>query len=362
MEIRTLEQKIINLYCDMGEDMRKLASIRKVKEIVPIDGADQIENAKIDGWSCVVKKGVFQPGSLGVYFEIDSFLPVDMPQFEFLRKGGTKTIADGSVGYRIRTIKLRKTLSQGLFLPLKDFPNVFGNEGDDVTEIIGVKLYEPPIPANLRGEVEGLFPSFIRKTDQERVQNIPEYFETHSPYVFESSEKLDGTSTTIFYYNERFGVCSRNYELRNTEPKTAYWQIVEENNLQKKLTELKLNIALQGEMIGEGINKNPYKLKGRQIFIFDIYDIDKQEYMSAPKRRELVEKLGLNHVPYIEDIAAFERFNSVDDALQYVNRKSILCPSVPMEGVVFKSISGNIPYLSFKVLNNEVLLNEKDDY
>ncbi len=151
--------------------MRKLASIQTVRELVSIAGADRIEVARMrdNAWQCVVKKGEFKPNDLACYCEIDSLVPV-RPEFEFITSKGTKTLADGSVGARIKTIRLRGTLSQGLLLPIT-FPEFAGLElksGDDVTDLIGVKLYEAPVSASLAGCARGNFPGWIRKTDQER--------------------------------------------------------------------------------------------------------------------------------------------------------------------------------------------------
>jgi hypothetical protein len=149
--------------------MRKLATIRKVADIKPIKDADAIELAIIDGWQCVVKKGSVKKEDIVLYAEIDSFLPVK-PEFEFLRKSSFKTMADGSAGFRLKTVRLRGELSQGLVMPLKDVGlDCAGiGLGQDVTEALGVKLYEPPIPADISGMVEGAMPSFIKKTDEER--------------------------------------------------------------------------------------------------------------------------------------------------------------------------------------------------
>lgn len=174
--------------------MRKLATIKQVKDIIPIDGANNIEIAKLNdcGWQCVVKKGEFKVGDRGVYFEIDSFLPEENPVFDFLKNKGVKTLADGSRGYRLRTMKLRNVISQGLLLPLNSFSNIGLPIQDDLTEYLNIKLYEPPIPAQLAGKVKGSFPAWIQKTDQERIQNLPEFFTDLKDESFEATEKLDG--------------------------------------------------------------------------------------------------------------------------------------------------------------------------
>lgn len=153
--------------------MRKLASIRKVNKIEPIKDADRIELAHIDGWQVIINKGSVKENDLAVYFEVDSLLPCKEP-FLFLEPRGRKQNDDGSEGYRLRTMKMKGVLSQGLLLPINSFPNSLDDDddyeiGEDVTDQLGVKLYEPPIPANLRGEVKGNFPYFLVKSDQERI-------------------------------------------------------------------------------------------------------------------------------------------------------------------------------------------------
>ena len=198
---------------------RALATIRKCSEIVPIDGADKIELAKVDGWQCVVEKNAFKPGDLGVYIEIDSFLPIEA-RWEFLRKSSFRKMGEQE-GFRIKTMKMMGQLAQGLFKPLKDFPEISETAiGTNVTKVLNIVIYDPPIPASLSGMTKGLYPSFITKTDQERIQNNKQYFDIYKDMLWEVSIKLDGTSTT-FYFNEgQFGVCSRNLELKEEDTNT----------------------------------------------------------------------------------------------------------------------------------------------
>ncbi|MHA1340206.1 MAG: RNA ligase (ATP) [Promethearchaeota archaeon] len=344
--------------------MRKLASIRRVKEILPIENADRLELAKIDGWQCVVPKGDFKQGDLAVYFEIDSFLPIE-DRYEFLRKYSYKKKPNGIEGFRLKTIKLRGVLSQGLLLPLKMFPELEEiknlEPGLDLTKILNVKLYEEDFP--LTAEQKGLFPSFIKKTDQERIQNLPEFFSKYKDLEFEATEKVDGTSTTIYYYNGEFGVCSRNYELKRS--KSAYWQLCEELELENALKKINMNIALQCELIGPKIQKNPYKLNYKKYMLFDIYDIDNNKYFNHKKRIELFnEILGLvknnesnkllEHVPILEiNLKVFQKYPTIDDVLKASDGKSKVNPSIWREGIVYKSMDGSV---SFKAVSNKYLL------
>ena len=248
---------------------RKLATVRIINDIQPIDGADMIELAIVDGWKVVVAKNVVHKvGDMVIYCEIDSFLPVK-EEFEFLRKSSYKKMGDQE-GFRLKTIKLRGQVSQGLILPIHVLPLLeMVHEGQDVTEMLGIVKYEPPIPAELAGKVKGLFPSFIWKTDEERVQNLASEYELYKTknkdgMKFYVTEKLDGSSATYYFNNNEFGVCSRNLELLETEGNT-FWKVARELDIENKLRNLGYNICIQGELIGEGIQGNPYRIKGQTV-------------------------------------------------------------------------------------------------
>jgi RNA ligase (TIGR02306 family) len=336
---------------------RKLVTIRKIKEINPIKDADQIEVVTVDGWKVVTKKGEFKVGDECLFFEIDSFLP-EVQQFEFIRNGNTfkRMTVEGMeyTGFRLRTVKLRGQISQGLVLPLSLFPEVdFSDKTKDYSEDLGVMKWEAPIPAQLSGTVEGMFPSYVRKTDQERIQNLPEYFEKYKDLEFELTEKLDGSSMTCFWDGEKFGVCSRNLELKDTEGNTL-WTVAKRYNLDTRLQEIG-KYAIQGELIGEGIQKNPLKIKGQDFYVFDIWSIDEQRYLTRGERTEIVNKLGLNEVPLIRNAKIFQEVKTMDEMLELAKGKSILC-NTEREGIVFKSnelVDGNT--ISFKAINNDYL-------
>jgi RNA ligase (TIGR02306 family) len=175
---------------------RELVTIQKITELLEHPNADKLEIAIIKGWNVVVQKGLHQKNDLVAFYEIDSFLPVE-EQYEFLRKGNFKSTQNLGDGFRLRSMKLRGVLSQGLILPLSaisnnlEDQNYFGDEGEDLTEILGVEKYEKPIPSNLQGKVRGNFPSFIPKTDQERVQNLTKRdYDTHGLEAFEVTTNL----------------------------------------------------------------------------------------------------------------------------------------------------------------------------
>lgn len=330
---------------------RKLASIRQCSELQAIPEADAIQVAVVDGWTCVVKIGEIQVGQKGVYFEIDSFLPVDDARFEFLRKSSLRKMGEKE-GFRLRTIRLRGQLSQGLFLPLHLFPEVDPAEpvGTDLTERLRVDKYEPPIPADLTGKVIGPFPGFIPKTDEERVQNLLEEFASWQGLSLIVTEKLDGTSFTAYQRNGHFGICSRNWELSDEDP-NSYWKVATETQLQEKLG--RQNLAIQGEMIGEGIQKNMYKLRGQHLFVFHVFDIDQHRFYSYEETSDFCRNNGLQIVPLIS--ADFQLPPKVEDLLRMADGPSILNEQAKREGLVLRSADRKI---SFKAISNAFLEEE----
>jgi len=339
--------------------MRKLATIQKIKQLVPIEGADAIELAVVNGWKVVVAKNVgHKEEDLVIYCEIDSFLPIK-EEFEFLRKSSYKKMSDGTEGFRLRTIKLRGQISQGLILPISvlDLTDIKERvEGLDVSEALGIVKYEPPVPAELAGKVKGLFPSFLQKTDEERVQNLVSDFEEwkKNKTQFYITEKLDGSSATFYYKDGEFGVCSRNLELLETDDNT-FWKVARQLDLENKLKNMGRNLCLQGELIGEGIQGNPYKIKGQTVRFFNIYDIDQRAYYGANLFLGTMEHtLCLETVPVLN--ANFLLPDTINDLLEFAEGKSELNPSAEREGIVIRSLDRNV---SFKVISNKFLLNEK---
>jgi RNA ligase (TIGR02306 family) len=342
---------------------RKLASVRVISNIQPIPNADKIELVTVDGWNVVVAKDVgHKVGDLVIYCEIDSFLPI-REEFEFLRKSSYKKMGDVE-GFRLRTVKLRGQVSQGLILPMSVLnppdTNIYVTpfEGLDVTKMLDIVKYEPPIPAELAGKVKGTFPSFIPKTDEERIQNLTSEYEEwkyQSKHQFYVTEKLDGSSATFYVKDGEFGVCSRNLELLETEGNT-FWKVARELGLENKMKSLGKNISLQGELIGEGIQGNPYKLKGQTIRFFTGYDIDKRERIGFIHFTVMIMDMGLEYVPVINPEFGFLLPDTIEEMLQYAEGKSALNPDTEREGVVVRSLDGSI---SFKAISNKFLLNHE---
>lgn len=334
--------------------MRKLASIQRIKSLEPIADADAIEKATVLGWQLVVKKGEFKVGDLAVYCEIDSLMP-DKPAFEFLR----------SRGMRIRTIRLRGQISQGICFPLSILPPDFEIKEDaDCTEVLGITKYEPPMPACLNGVAKGKFPSFIPKTDETRVQVLQGLLDKYRGEKCYITEKLDGTSATYYVKDGEFGVCGRNFELLE-DAENSLWKVARQMDIEAKLRSLDKNIAIQGELIGEGIQGNRLKLKGQTIRFFNAFDIDKFKYWSFIDFNELMKKIDLPMVPIVA--LDYELENDIESIIKRATIKSLVYKDALAEGIVIRpytekteaSLLGenlNNGRVSFKAINPEFLL------
>ena len=367
---------------------RKLASIQIVENLEPIPGADFIERATVLGWHCVVRKGDFKIGDKCVYIEIDALLP-DIPAFEFLKSTTGKIPCEGFV-HRLKTKKLKGQISQGLLMPLMDFGLKGTEVGNDVTKLLGIKKYEPEVNSSLKvGQAKGNFPGFIPKTDETRIQNIPWIVSAFQGKVVYETVKVDGTSSTYYMKDRKFGVCSHNMEwkkpksepgwritfwkialklgvlsffrkhgyLRNwrADAQNTYWEVAEKFEIEKKLRGLG-NWAIQGEICGPGIQKNRLGLKEYQLFVFNVWDIDKKCYLNYEDQKAFVEKIGLVRVP---DVGIFEfKWKTVDEVLQAAEGKYE--NGHKREGIVIRTIEETEwPHLgrgSFKAINNSYLL------
>jgi RNA ligase (TIGR02306 family) len=332
---------------------RKLASIKKITAIENIKKADFIELAVLKGWKTVVSKDSYKVGDIVIYLEIDSLIPINNLT-EHLGDYCKTVTQDGEKYYRIKTVKLRGEYSQGIILDPKIFLNDINKYqiGEDLTEILGIKLYDPFSSNSYNiGNVDskGLFPYFIQETDQERIQNLDEI----PNLSFELTEKLDGTSCTLFIKDVEAGICSRNFE-KKIDVKNGYTRIYNKyvDVLTKWHSQTGKNIAIQGELIGVKIAKNHYELDNQQWYVFDVFDIDKQRYYTPKECRDLCKILGLFHVPVIN---TSYKFQGIEREIKLADGKSSMCNRY-REGVVFKSngyIEGNI--FSFKIVSNKYL-------
>ena len=334
--------------------MRALVTIQKVKLITAIADSDFLELAHVMGWQCVAKKGEFKAGDLGVYYEVDSFLPID-ERYEFLRGSSYRDNADNGEGFRIRTIKMRGQLSQGLLLPLEKFPELAGcNEGADVTEKLNVKKWYIPETAAAGGTIIGERPHGIPASDEIRVQSALELLDELKGKPYYITTKMDGTSGIVYYIDGKIGCCSRNKEIKD-EKDALYWSPVYTYGLKEKLAQFGKNLVLTGEICGPGIQKNKLRLPSTQWYVFDVKDWDAEKYLPYDEAVKLCSELGVPVVPLEERGETFDY--PLETLLEKARGKY---PSgLDKEGIVVRDALSP-KAVSFKVLNNDALLKEKD--
>jgi RNA ligase (TIGR02306 family) len=330
---------------------RKLASIQRIESIAPIPNADAIEQARVMGWTVVTKCGEFTPGDLCVFFEVDSVLPDGASWAEFMRPRQ----------FRVKTVKLRGVLSQGLALPLDILSAAHGlSVDDDVTDALGVVKFELPAAPMLRGEQAGHFPTAIPKTDETRLQSVLGVREELRGLPFVWSVKLDGTSATFAKMDGELVVCSRNWAM-NDGP-TVYWDMARRYSLAERLPD---GMAVQGEICGPGIQKNRLGLTEPDLFIFNVYDIRSGAYLDHDTARALADSLGLKSVPEGgRGGVCSEEVPTLDDFLELA-RGTYAGTKNRREGIVVRPLVETHSRrlqgrLSFKVINNDFLLKDEE--
>ena len=305
--------------------------IGRIESIKPIELADRLESATIycgDGgtWEGVVEKGYWEKGETCVVFLQDAIVP-PIPGLEFMDKSKR----------RVKMARFRGAPSECVIFDCI----VTGNVGDEVSEQLGVTKYEKPIPVQMQGQIEGNFPSFIPKTDEPNYQAVPAvvgYLKTVPFYV---TLKVDGTSGTAYRYHGKFGVCSRNWELKEGE--NIYWRMARKHDIETKIPE---GYAIQFEVYGEGIQKNPLGIKGQDIIVFNLYNITKHEY---EKYQTLKDFCSQHELPFPQEIDPPHSgdWRSFSETIKYSNGK-------PAEGIVIRPLEehtiGNCR-CSMKVLN-----------
>ena len=358
----------------MGTEIkRKLASTQRIEEVRDIENADAIQAYRVLGWWVVDKKDAHKVGDLVVYLSLDSWVPHELAPF--LSKGSVPREYNGVKGERLRTIKLRGAVSQGLLLKISDLFEFIDDirlfktkprglitrraileEGDDVTDMFGIQKWEAPIPAQLQGQAAGMFPSWGRKTDQERAQNIWDEIQQHidKETKFEVTIKLDGSSASYGLSPEgEYVACSRNLSLKTDQEDNTFVNVGRKYDLETKLKELGRPLMISGELCGPGIQKNQEGLKDYQLFVFDIYDPLTMSYLPSSERFEIVNKLGLQHIPVIHQCVTLGELGiqTLDDLLNFAEGPSL--NSNQREGVVFKAVDGSF---SFKAISNKWLI------
>lgn len=334
---------------------RKLATIRKIAEVKAIPDADKICAYRVDGWWVVDSVGKYQVDDLVVYLEVDSFVPHELAPF--LSKGKEPREFEGVKGERLRSVRLKKQISQGLFLPLQtvfELPSTTNCdvEGADVTEALGILKWERPMNAQLAGMARGNFPTLVPKTDQPRIQNLTREFADYQLDTWSITEKLDGSSATFYLdADDVFHVCSRNLDLKEDEA-NSFWKVARKFNIEDIMRRnFMKGMAIQGEMIGEGIQGNQYKVF-LDFLVYDMYNTATGQYILPAQLKAACEKLGLKHVPIIGEVAKIDAY-TISSILEHAEGKSLLNGS-EREGLVFKS--NTIHDRSFKAINNKWLL------
>jgi RNA ligase (TIGR02306 family) len=354
----------------MSEIVRKLASIQRVIALDPIEGADRIEVASVLGWKIVVQKGLYQVGDLVVFFEIDSFLPV-APAYEFLRKSSYRVTKDLGEGFRIKTCKLRGQISQGLLFPIAELEGLRHQpreEGDDVTELLGVRKWEPNAQVLLSGAAAGNFPSYIPKTDEPRVQNLTREKQAWSEDTFVPTIKEDGSSMTVFVGFDdvddgniwRVGVCSRNWEVKD-EDNNTYWKVARDIGLVAALQQMGIGVAIQGELVGPGIQKNPAGYDKLHFKVFNIWLIGESRYATPAERHAMIVSINTlfkTNIEEVETLSGLVAGIANESTLDVFIKQANTLTGQEVEGIVFKSVQH--PECSYKYINPNYLLKDKD--
>ena len=244
-------------------------------------------------------------------------------------------------------------------LALADGTEVEVVEGQDVSELLNIKLWAAPIPAELAGEVKGMFPSHIPKTDQERIQNLSTELEEWKAekLTWEVTEKLDGSSMTVYIIDGEVGVCSRNLDLKPNKD-NSLWATAYKNEIDVKLIQSLSNLAIQGELVGNGIQGNMYKMRDQEFYVYDIYDIDAGRYFTPAERVAYCKAWDIKHVPVFKS-ADMLSTESVADLLMQAEGKSVMgdISGPEREGLVFKC---NEKAVSFKAISNRFLMKHGD--
>ncbi len=349
--------------------MRKLVTLRTIKEVKDIQGADLIQEFVVDGWSVVSEKGSFKPNDNIIYFECDSFLPETDLRFEKFMKFGQNTF-EGQRGHRVKTKRIKGIFSQGIIMPVSVFPEIVNPEFDtDYSALLGVSKYEKQEMTGYQGDTAGDFPYFLTKSDQPRIQNELRLFHGDTEELFVGTLKMDGSSITVAYIdlNEHYRfetpevICSRNKRLKYQpevpfEEQGKFYQGAFNSGLfdkAKALHELYGDyFAIQGELVGAGIQGNFEKIEKYQVFAYNIFNITKKQFVCYELFEEMAKAVQLQIVPVIYQKMTVLKF-SLQDILKMADGKGLY--ALFREGLVWKSLKGNT---QFKAISNKYLEKE----
>ena len=343
--------------------MRKLASIQRIYKIEPIEGADRIELASVLGWQCVVNKGQFHPMDLAVYFEIDSFLPI-RPEFEFMRASSYRKTDIMGEGFRLKTMRFRGQVSQGLLLPIDQFPEIPSGMdlGMDVTDILGVRKWEIEEKVTTGGTVIGTLPIDVPHTDETRVQAEPDLIGDFAGLEYYITTKMDGSSYSVSLDEDGFHVTGHNYEYKD-DGKSAFYELAKRDNIEEKLRKyyedngLK-TITVQGELCAPGIQQNRLRLTKPEWYVFTIRIDGKR--VGLKKMQDVCGAMDLQMVP-VEEVGTDlpSKYPTVEALLERADgeypkggkKEGIVIR--PTEPIYCERICGP---LSMKVVSNKYLL------
>lgn len=341
---------------------RCMAQIVKIVSLETIRKAEKVELATVLGWQCVVRKNEFKVGDLAVYISLDSVLDPQNPHFTFLQ------------GDRLRTRKIFGCVSQGLLGPLTWLPSTLCastvKEGDDVTSSLPLKKYVPPMEMSIyesetKDKASLPFPTFVPRTDEERIQNMPSVTERLIGQPVIITRKEDGTSITLCYCNGTFIICTRNNAIdRKLEPTPntrPYLDIAKKHDLEAKLKAMvgeSVNIAIQAELVGPKINGGKVKVKENELRVYNVWDIENMCYLPWEKVTDICAKLELKTVPLVYAGPYKSDWNVATLLTMAEDTKLDYVPGSPAEGIVVKTnhTGKERPRVSFKVISRRFLL------
>lgn len=328
----------------------QLVTRTTITALSPIQGAERIETATVLGWSAVVRKGEFQVGEEIIFVFPDTFIP----------KKYIDSSAPPDEKVRLKTIRLRGQYSAGLILKAALGEGI---DHDKLSEHLGIEKYEPPVPPCLAGTAIGSFPThLVPKTDEDNYRSNPGVWDELNEARFLGVDlilttKYDGTSAT-YIHNEQtinksaFRVCSRNLEL-TYDAENTYWKIADKYKIHEKLQALNRYVAIQGEIVGEGIQGNNIGIKGQEFYIFLVKDLVSGEWLSWDDTKLLAAQLG---IPTVPEVARFSEIPTKESLQEMVNALKYPSGSFVEGGVLrtAKPIHSNVlakSWWSVKIMN-----------
>lgn len=323
--------------------------------------ADALDIVQVLGWQVVTKRGEYKDNDLCIYVVIDTVLP-ERPEFEFLR----------NKHFRIKPIRLRGEESAGICFPLTLLPNLqlwakaatddgkdihsynanlpdgtpkVCQPGDDVTELLDIKHYEKPIPAELAGQAEGMFPSFLIITDEDNIRTYPDSLTEMWGRPYYITRKDDGCSGTFFINGDDFGVCSRRVHLKPSDS-NGFWKMARKYNVEQAIrAEFPGEpYAVQGEVVGPSIQDNHLGLTELELHLFNLFDIKSRTYLSYEKLTAFCAKYN---IPMVTTLSEGSAFGFTVEELVKMASEQIYTNGFPAEGIVIRPKEG----FRSKVLN-----------